>query len=344
VGYIASNSAGFGGGALRAKPSESGTFAQTGSAVNLKTAQDGDDFIDETYSFSMSVSRFNNEVSIDASLTSADDWTQVWKDVIAAPPNPLTFNFNRVGFLAGGGMHANRITFSNIDVTSQPIDALTLQVITTGPYAGLAQIRNNRPEDFEIEYYEITSAGSLNAASWTSLDDQEGGDPDLQGWDEAAGNSTKLLSEYRLFSTTTVEAATSLSLGQAFNVGGTQDLKFFIGLADGTFVRGIVEYVASPVLAGDYNNDGKVDSADYVTWRKNVGTNNLLSNDPTGGMIGTAQYNHWTSNFGQSSGGGGAASIPEPGAVVILLMGLFAMCFFRHTLIYQSRTIRHCYL
>ena len=45
---------------------------------------------------------------------------------------------------------------------------------------------------------------------------------------------------------------------------------------------------------GDFNSDGKVDAGDYVTWRKNDGTNNALAND--GGLgtpVGSAHYNLW---------------------------------------------------
>jgi hypothetical protein len=276
----------------------------------------------------MSISRYSNEVSIDASLTGGDDWTQVWKNVFFAPPTPTAFSFNRVGFLAGSGIHANRITFSDIDVTTTPISALTLQVITTGPHAGTVQIRNEQNVDFEIEYYEIVSSGSLDANDWTSLDQQEDSDPDLAGWEEAAGNGATLLSEYQLFSATTVAAQSSLSLGQAFDVGANQDLKFYVGLADGTLARGIVEYIDSPQLDGDFTSDGVVDAADYVMWRKLEGANSLLPNDPHGGTIDARQYEIWLENFGRAvSGAGGyvSAAVPEPISAIAMMMGAFAL-------------------
>jgi hypothetical protein len=327
-GYIASNSAGFSGGALRAKDAEpTTTFAQSGSAVTVATSQDGDSLVDETYYFSMSVARFNNELSIDASLTTADDWSQVWSDVAVAAPLPVTFDFNRVGFLSGSGMRANQVSFANIDVATQPIDTLTLQVTTTGPQAGAVQIRNLQPGAFEIEYYEITSAaGSLDLDGWNSLDDQEMGDPPLQGWDEAAGSDANLLSELRLADATSVSAATSLTLGQAFAVGGAQDLSFYVGLADGTLVRGVVEYVLGG-LAGDFNDDNLVDAADYVVWRKNFGTSNSLPNDPTGGPIGAAQYNLWRANFGDSSSPSAShasSAAPEPQPTTLAAIAILA--------------------
>jgi len=82
-----------------------------------------------------------------------------------------------------------------------------------------------------------------------------------------------------------------------------------------------------PLLVGDYNDDDVVDSADYVVWRKNVGTNNMLANDPTGGTIGAPQYDQWRANFGnvlQSGVGGsvGTTAVPEPDASLLAVLGM----------------------
>jgi hypothetical protein len=318
-GFIASNSAGSEGGALRAKDAEpTTTYAQTGAAVNLQTAQDGDDFIDGIYNFTMSISRFGNELSIDASFTTAEDWTQIWNDVVTSAPNQVTYNFNRVGFLSGSGMGANQISFSNIDVTADAIDALTLEVATDGQNAGTMTIRNNRPVEFDIEYYEITSAaGSLNLSGWQSLDEQETADPELAGWEESAGNGATLLSEYQLLTTTPVPSSGSLPLGRAFNAAAPQDLKFHIGLADGSLVRGVVEYVPG-ILTGDYNNDHIVDAADFVVWRNSLGQTMAQGTGADGdgnGVVEPADLAVWRSHFGATSGPaaglGGSSTVPE---------------------------------
>jgi hypothetical protein len=83
-------------------------------------------------------------------------------------------------------------------------------------------------------------------------------------------------------------------------------------------------------IPGDYNNNGIVDAADYVVWRKNAGTTNVLPNDPFGGTIGQNQYNNWRAHFGQTAGSGAGASaniaVPEPASVLMLLVGILAMC------------------
>ena len=87
----------------------------------------------------------------------------------------------------------------------------------------------------------------------------------------------------------------------------------------------IISYdpIPQPDFPGDYNGDHKVDAADYVVWRKNEGTNNMLPNDNMiGGTIGQAHYDLWRANFGMGAGAGSGsiqsdgASVPEPGSCV----------------------------
>jgi autotransporter-associated beta strand protein len=93
--------------------------------------------------------------------------------------------------------------------------------------------------------------------------------------------------------------------------------------------------VGPSILAGDYNNDGVVNAADYVVWRKNVGQpSQSLPNDTTGVIVGQAQYNLWRSNFGGTTSlpGSGAleigSTIPEPSSVALLTLGLAALAAF----------------
>jgi hypothetical protein len=65
-----------------------------------------------------------------------------------------------------------------------------------------------------------------------------------------------------------------------------------------------------PVASGDYNSDGLINAADYVAWRK------LQSQ--FGGEPG---YQAWKQRFGQPSPAAGA-SVPEPSAAILLLIGI----------------------
>jgi hypothetical protein len=85
-------------------------------------------------------------------------------------------------------------------------------------------------------------------------------------------------------------------------------------------LKGLSSVVVSPVLAGDFNNDGHVDAGDYATWRKNS-SNGTLPND-NGLTTQADRYNLWRANFGKPPGAGaglGAAAVPEPGTCAMAL-------------------------
>ena len=93
--------------------------------------------------------------------------------------------------------------------------------------------------------------------------------------------------------------------------------------------------VVAELSPGDYNADRKVDAADYVVWRKNVGTSNILPNDAIGGTIGAVQYDQWRTNFGQSAVSGSSVgvntTVPEPTtAVLLILAATWLVCPARH--------------
>jgi hypothetical protein len=104
----------------------------------------------------------------------------------------------------------------------------------------------------------------------------------------------------------------------------TTDTQRFDVAGDGRRDGALALFAAG--LAGDFNNDGKVDAADYVTWRKNSG-NAPLPND-NGVADQTARYALWRSNFGnQSSPGSGLsqAAVPEPTTVLLLAISACAV-------------------
>jgi hypothetical protein len=89
--------------------------------------------------------------------------------------------------------------------------------------------------------------------------------------------------------------------------------------------------VVSAGVPGDYNNDGAVDAADYVVWRKTG------INGPTG-------YDTWRTNFGEPGGSGSGASenatVPEP-STFVLGASAFGLCraFRRRAAVRPSRKL-----
>jgi len=78
----------------------------------------------------------------------------------------------------------------------------------------------------------------------------------------------------------------------------------------------VIDNFVANSLPGDFNHNGVVDAADYNLWRK-------LD-------LGPAAYNTWRQYFGRTAAGGpgsGAGNaIPEPGAIVLVAVGLLSLC------------------
>jgi hypothetical protein len=80
-------------------------------------------------------------------------------------------------------------------------------------------------------------------------------------------------------------------------------------------------------LPGDYTADGIVDAADYIAWRKGLGTT-YTKND----------YDVWRANFGRTASGGASASVPEPSTAAIGMCGLIFAAAIQHR---KPRDARH---
>jgi hypothetical protein len=90
--------------------------------------------------------------------------------------------------------------------------------------------------------------------------------------------------------------------------------------------------VATPVI-GDFNNDGVVDAADYVVWRKASPTD-TLPNDDTPGVVDASDYSDWRASFGSSGLASSAAlglnAVPEPAGALLLFIAVLARTIVRN--------------
>jgi hypothetical protein len=83
--------------------------------------------------------------------------------------------------------------------------------------------------------------------------------------------------------------------------------------------------IAGAPLLGDYDNDGFVDAADYVLWRKGAP---LQNESETIGSNTPEDYTYWRAHFGAPAAGSGSSfssAIPEPSSLLISLLGAVAI-------------------
>jgi hypothetical protein len=125
---------------------------------------------------------------------------------------------------------------------------------------------------------------------------------------------------------------------------------FLVILNDGLFedenpgqlLAGALAINNAALLAGDYNHDDRVDAADYVLWRKTVGSTSTFAADGTGDkVVDLADYNVWRHTFGLTVPGSGLSvgSVPEPTSALLLVVGFAGFSGFSR----RSR-LRACFL
>jgi hypothetical protein len=95
---------------------------------------------------------------------------------------------------------------------------------------------------------------------------------------------------------------------------------FFLELTEPTFDN------------ADFNEDGTIDAADYVTWQKHFGAfgGDLHQQGDANedGVVDDLDYDEWAATFGDTPGagaGGGGGAVPEPTTVAMLMLGLAAL-------------------
>jgi hypothetical protein len=97
----------------------------------------------------------------------------------------------------------------------------------------------------------------------------------------------------------------------------------------------VFEQFIRPPLSGDYNQDGSVDAADYVVWRKSVGQAGPgLAADGNGDQnVDQGDYEIWRANFGSAIERAYSAvrslAVPEPATAVLFLFFAAAGALFR---------------
>jgi hypothetical protein len=86
-------------------------------------------------------------------------------------------------------------------------------------------------------------------------------------------------------------------------------------ILSGQTAFGSFEVSAASELMGDYDGNGAVDAADYVSWRNTLGQmgTGLVADGNNNGEIDSGDYAVWKAHFGETAPGRGRVSaLPEP--------------------------------
>jgi hypothetical protein len=220
-------------------------------------------------------------------------------------------------------------------------------VLRVNPNSGQAFIKNDSLVTLKFDGYSVlSSTGNLIGPTFS------GG---LGGtWQTSSPPTTNAISQSNLTSFTTLAPGAELAIGDISSLNFTTP-EAQAGLS--------IQYILSEGLtnvnpAGDYNNDGTVNAADYTTWRNNLGATISLTNQSplaiTRSLVDQEDYELWKANFGAvaglvpdttfrtgsvvfdatpGAGGGGlaGAAVPEPAAGLLMLVGLGAVGMVRRS-------------
>jgi hypothetical protein len=84
-------------------------------------------------------------------------------------------------------------------------------------------------------------------------------------------------------------------------------------------ISGLQLFDSSVAKSADFNEDGRVDGADFLTWQRNLGATGATKamGDATGdGLVNAADLTAWKGQFATAVAAAGA--VPEPGAVMLV--------------------------
>ena len=183
---------------------------------------------------------------------------------------------------------------------------MSLQVNTI---TGALKLLGDSSKSIDLKYYEITSASSsLDNVGWSGLADQdfEGNGPVDNTGNGLGGRRRRRLacSGGRLFAWHECDRPRCVGQpGKWIQWAGRQSTEIWLftyGTEFGTIFEGMVEYVHVDSVAGDFDGDGDVDGADFLTFGNGASAQPTMPMIwPTGKQT-TAQSRRWQRRRPQS--------------------------------------------
>lgn len=281
-------------------PSNQATFAELGWDSQINSSDSFVGVVDLSGSLSELQSGAVN-------VQLAEDVTADWAMYVATVATPIAGADSASVFIASG--------LSSVDSQVGNIGTLsvggstdgTLQITTSGELTVLDAYDQAASGKLSVEI-SSTEVGRITLAGQATLD----GELEIilePGYVPTGGESI------------TVVATQG-------NVSGTFDTVTVPTLSNG--LRWMVSqesagFIASVVLAGDYNLDGRVDAIDYTAWRDSLNSSSQLEADGDGnGIIDGGDFLVWREAFGRTLPSS-AIAIPEPATAGLLSTAALAL-------------------
>lgn len=252
-----------------------------------------------------------------------DDTAVDWAIYTAAVATPITDPTGPAVFLDGGSVRVDSVVSPVASLTNGSVTAASLTIAAAGHLSVNYAYEQAADSALKIEIAGPAAGqfGNITVGEGATL----GGTLELElvnGYVPTAGTEFEIVSAGSLLGTTF--AATTLPI-----LGTLLQWQIDYG-PDAVIAR-----VLAVVLAGDYNRDGTVDAADYLIWRKMLGSSVSEVGEGADGnhnrTIDEDDYLVWRNHFGQTASAASGTvdnSIlaPEPTTVGPLIVSFLFYC------------------
>jgi hypothetical protein len=197
-------------------------------------------------------------------------------------------------------------------------NAITVKVF---PFTGEVQFHNEESTPAEFVFYSINSAAKplhRENGVWLSIADTYDAsgngfiDP-VSEWVEFAPNPMAPnleLAEGTAGSGGSLPPIRGISLGKVFDPG-VDRTDFTVSIKNADELELVFD--VQNAIAGDYNEDLKVDGDDYILWQTFFGQSNFDNyiDGNLNGVIDAADYTIWRDNLGKQLPGAGGSQVAE---------------------------------
>ena len=183
--------------------------------------------------------------------------------------------------------------------------------------------------DFNVTQFDSTMPGSFGMA-WREVEIKKVGD--IVTWSVLNGGAnadqTVVLATVNLSQLQTpATSGTNIMFGESDPSNNVGDDPNFAALQF-TLIDNVRVEAVAPAEDADFDGDGDIDGADFLTWQRNQGAGDQTLGDANGnGQINNADLDIWKAQFGTATVA--AASIPEPGALSLMavaVLGSLLVC------------------